>query len=160
MNNANWPKIAVGAVVLKNDEILLVKRKYPPSAGLWAVPGGHVEPGEELTKTVFRELEEETGLKAESAVPFAITEFIKYDDSGSLKYHYVIIDFLVDVEKYLDPVLNEESLEIGFFKLEDALKLKLTTTTRKIIGALIRGEPTPYPIHHFKTVIYGRTIVK
>ncbi len=149
-----WPRLAVGAIVLKDDKILLVKRKYPPSAGWWSLPGGHVKEGETLVEAVIRELKEETSLTAESAIPFGITEFIRLNNDGSVKYHYVIFDFLVDV---IDgkPKPNDESISIGFFDLKEALNMRITITTRKVIHALLAGIPSPYPVHHFRTVVRG-----
>ena len=40
------PVPAVGALVLRDDAILLVKRGRPPKAGHWSVPGGSIEEGE------------------------------------------------------------------------------------------------------------------
>lgn len=53
----------VGAVVLdRAGRLLLIRRGHAPSAGLWSVPGGRVEPGEALAEAVVREVREETGL--------------------------------------------------------------------------------------------------
>ncbi len=53
----------VGAVVLDEaGRLLLVRRGHAPSAGLWSVPGGRVEPGETVAEAVEREVREETGL--------------------------------------------------------------------------------------------------
>ena len=58
------PEIAVGAIAVRGDELLLIRRGHGPAAGEWSVPGGRVEPGEPLSVAVLRELKEETGLAA------------------------------------------------------------------------------------------------
>lgn len=64
------PKISltVDGVVFGYDptpkvSVLLVKRKYDPYKDLWAIPGGFVEQNESLEEAVYRELQEETGVK-------------------------------------------------------------------------------------------------
>jgi 8-oxo-dGTP diphosphatase len=146
-----WPRVAVGAVVLRDGRILLIKRKYPPSPNLWSIPGGHIEAGEPVLTALFRELEEETSLKASKASLLAITEYIRLRKDYSVKYHYVILDYLItDAEG--EPVANEESLGIGFFKFEDALKLELTDTTKELIR-LIMCEGVD-KVKHIVNVVY------
>lgn len=146
-----WPRVAVGAVVLRDGKILLIKRRYPPSPNLWSIPGGHIEAGEPVLTALFRELEEETSLKASKASLLAITEYIRLRKDYSVKYHYVILDYLItDAEG--EPMANEESLGIGFFKFEDALKLELTDTTKELIR-LIMSEGVD-KVKHIINVVY------
>ena len=56
------PALAVDACVRRGEEILLVQRKFPPSAGSWVLPGGFVDQGERPQDAVLRELKEEANL--------------------------------------------------------------------------------------------------
>jgi ADP-ribose pyrophosphatase YjhB (NUDIX family) len=65
-----WP--AVGAIVTRNDcEILLVGNDYGGEELIWNLPGGAVDPGEDLIQAVARELHEETGITALEIGPLA-----------------------------------------------------------------------------------------
>ena len=55
------PRVRVGAVCLRGDELLLVRSGHGPAAGNWDVPGGPVERGETLAESVFRTFAFETG---------------------------------------------------------------------------------------------------
>jgi ADP-ribose pyrophosphatase YjhB (NUDIX family) len=58
------PKLGVSACVWHTQRVLVIQRANPPFAGLWSLPGGHVEAGETLLAAAHRELLEETGIKA------------------------------------------------------------------------------------------------
>ena len=60
------PAYAVVALSPKRDEVLLIRRGVEPAAGMWALPGGFMEVGEELAEGAARELKEETGLSGKS----------------------------------------------------------------------------------------------
>jgi 8-oxo-dGTP diphosphatase len=87
------PQVAVSALA-EHDGTLLLVRRHPdrPGGGLWALPGGRVEPGERLADAVCRELAEETGLRARCG-PF-VGWVERIGDDG----HYVILDFRVDLD--------------------------------------------------------------
>jgi 8-oxo-dGTP diphosphatase len=55
---------AASACVWRGDTLLLVQRAAPHGRGLWAFPGGKLEPGESLLQAAQRELLEETGVVA------------------------------------------------------------------------------------------------
>lgn len=55
---------SVGAVVVRDDQVLVVRMTYSPTRGQYMLPGGVVESGEMLDLTVVREVREETGIEA------------------------------------------------------------------------------------------------
>jgi 8-oxo-dGTP diphosphatase len=95
-----WPghaEVAVGAVALRGDEILLVRRGRGTAVGQWSLPGGRVEFGEELKAAVAREVMEETGLEV------TVGRFLGWAErmgEEPAPHHYVILDFAAEA---LDP---------------------------------------------------------
>ncbi len=87
------PRPAVGAVVFKDNRVLLVKRGNAPAKGLWAVPGGSVMLGETLKQAVAREVYEETAIRITVGDPVVTLDSIHRDEDGNVLFHYVIIDF-------------------------------------------------------------------
>jgi mutator protein MutT len=91
----NGPAVGVGAVVIHEGRVLLVRRGKEPLRGRWVVPGGTVELGETLEEAVVREVEEETGLKVRPIEPALVFDRIQRD-GANVSYHYVIIDYLCE----------------------------------------------------------------
>ena len=89
----NQPIVAVGAIIQRNNQILLVRRATAPGLGRWAIPGGVVELGEPVRDAIKREGEEETGLIIQVNDILGIVDRVVYDDDRKIRYHYVIIDF-------------------------------------------------------------------
>ena len=90
------PRVAVGAVVFNGDRVLLVRRDQPPSHDLWAIPGGRVALGETLERAAEREIFEETGIRIRAGAPVYTFDHIERDSSGSVRFHYVIIDLVAE----------------------------------------------------------------
>jgi ADP-ribose pyrophosphatase YjhB (NUDIX family) len=90
------PVVAVGAVVVDQGRVLLVRRGREPLKGHWSLPGGMLEVGEPLTAGVAREVREETGLVVE---PLELVELLDriHRDGVRVRYHYVIADYLCRV---------------------------------------------------------------
>lgn len=87
------PRVGIGIVLLRGDEVLLVKRGKPPGVGQWSLPGGAQELGETAEACARRELFEETGLEAGPLQLIAHVDSMHRDPSGQLQYHYTILDF-------------------------------------------------------------------
>lgn len=89
-HTAQFPKLGVSACVWREGRVLLVQRSQPPLTGMWALPGGHVEPGETLVEAAAREVLEETGIAARIAQLAGLYDLIRRADDGALALHYVI----------------------------------------------------------------------
>lgn len=84
------PIPAVGAVVIHQSRVLLVKRGHPPNQGLWTIPGGKLCWGESLAKAAEREVREETGLEIRAGERVHVVEYIDMHAG----FHYIIVDLL------------------------------------------------------------------
>ncbi len=87
------PAVGVGAVLVHEGKVLLIRRGKEPLRGRWVVPGGTVELGETLREALVREVEEETGLTVEPRALLAVFDRIDRED-GEVRYHCVIVDYL------------------------------------------------------------------
>ncbi len=92
------PIAGVGAVIVEESRVLLVQRGQEPLKGAWSLPGGALELGESLEEGIAREVLEETGLVVEPVAVVETFDRISRDDTGRVRYHYVLVDFLCRVK--------------------------------------------------------------
>jgi 8-oxo-dGTP diphosphatase len=88
------PIVGVGAVIVDDGKVVLIKRRYEPLQGQWSLPGGGVEIGETLEAAVAREMLEETGLEVVVGPVVEVFDRIMRDDDERVRYHYVLVDYL------------------------------------------------------------------
>src|SRR5262247_1159279 len=88
------PLIGVGALIVENGRVVLIKRGKAPLLGEWSIPGGMLELGETLRQGAEREALEETGLVVRATELLGVFDRIVPDAEGNIVYHYVLIDFL------------------------------------------------------------------
>jgi 8-oxo-dGTP diphosphatase len=84
--------LGVGAVVVRADAALLIRRGKEPLRGRWVVPGGTVELGETLEEAVAREVLEETGIVVRPLEVMKVFDAIERDGAG-VRFHYVVVDY-------------------------------------------------------------------
>jgi len=82
--------VMVDAVVVRNDKLLLVKRKKDPFKGFLTFPGGKVDEGEKIEDAVKRELREETSLEIEPTDILGVYS----DPSRDPRGHRISITFI------------------------------------------------------------------
>ena len=110
------PALAVDAAVQRDEEILLIQRKFPPMAGYWALPGGFVERDEDPLIAVLRELEEETGLIGTN--PRLL--MVMGDPQRDPRKHIVSIVYSVTVEDG-EPNAGDDAADARFWPLQNVL---------------------------------------
>lgn len=130
----NRPIVGVGAVIVKGDQIVLIKRGMPPREGEWSLPGGGVEVGETTRHAIKREIHEETGLSTDLGGIIDTVDFIERDKEGAVSFHYVLIDYIAF---YRSGTLQagSDADDVRFISFEDALALPLWDETKRIIRA-------------------------
>ena len=88
------PLVGIGAIIIQDSRVVLVKRAHPPIQGQWSIPGGVLEVGELVREAAVREAREETGLIVEAGDLLGVYDRVLYDTEKRVQYHYVLIDFL------------------------------------------------------------------
>ncbi|HET7482897.1 MAG TPA: NUDIX domain-containing protein [Actinomycetota bacterium] len=113
------PVVAVGAVVIHDGALLMVRRGREPGKGLWSIPGGRVEKHETLAGALAREVREETGLEIEVADLLGILEV-----TGDP--HYVILDHVATVVGAATPRAGDDADEVRWVPLDEVENLDCT----------------------------------
>jgi ADP-ribose pyrophosphatase YjhB (NUDIX family) len=126
------PLVGVGAVIIDNGRVLLVKRGHPPLAGEWSIPGGVLELGETLREAAIREAQEETCLTVEPADLLGVYDRVLRDDAGRTLYHFVLIDFLCRLVSG-EAQAADDADEVRWFTLNETEKLALAKDTAEVV---------------------------
>jgi mutator protein MutT len=107
------PEVCVGAIVVDDDRLLMVRRGQLPAVGEWSVPGGRVESGETLVEAVVREVAEETGLEV------VCGELVGWVERIGPGYHFVILDFHATVLDDRPPIAGTDAAEVAWVPLTE-----------------------------------------
>jgi mutator protein MutT len=114
------PEVCVGAVILDDDRVLLIRRGHGPAAGNWSLPGGRVEFGETMAEALVREVQEETGLEV------ALGDYIGHIEILGDDWHYVVHDFYATAFDTEDVVAGDDAAEAAWIDLHAVPEMPLS----------------------------------
>lgn len=127
-----WPKAAASAAIFRGETVLLVKRGKPPLAGLWSLPGGHIEPGESARMAALREVTEETCVSARIDGLVHVQDAINAPD-GIVASHHVIV---LHQGQWLsgEPYAASDAAQARFVAFHELGGLAMTPDAEKLIA--------------------------
>ena len=123
------PIVGIGVVIVHEEKIVLIKRSNEPARGKWTIPGGLVELGEPIENAVIREALEETCLEVENPHLVDVVGQVDHDADDRVKYHYVIIDYLVHVRSGNISAASDAA-ELRWVPFDEVEKYDLTASFR------------------------------
>jgi len=115
------PKIAVGVLVDRDGQLLLVRRNHAPALGSWAFPSGFVDAGEVLEEAAVREVFEETGVEVRLDGLIGA-----YSEAGETVVFIAYAGTAVAGEAIVGP----EAIEVGWFPPDQLPSLGFTHDER------------------------------
>jgi 8-oxo-dGTP diphosphatase len=126
------PLVGVGAVIIEDGRVALVKRGHPPQLGEWSIPGGAMEVGETVRQAAAREACEETGLLVEVIELLGIYDRLIRDERGKVRYQYLLVDFLC--QKIAGELCAAgDADDVRWFTPEEVKQLPLPEDTTEVI---------------------------
>jgi ADP-ribose pyrophosphatase YjhB (NUDIX family) len=128
------PVVGVGAIVWREERVLLIRRGRPPRLGQWSLPGGGQQLGETLEEAIRREVREETGLELAAVTFLTTVDLIDRDPEGRVRFHYTLVDFTAEAGDG-DPVAGDDAAAAAWFEPEAVAGLGLWSETVRVIEA-------------------------
>jgi 8-oxo-dGTP diphosphatase len=132
--------VGVGAVIVHEGQVVLIKRGKPPLYGRWVVPGGTVELGETLEEAIVREVLEETGLVVTPREVLTVFDRIE-KDGERVAYHFVIVDYLCDYVSG-QPRAGSDALDVALVAPADFAAYDVPAKALEVISDGLRRPST------------------
>ncbi len=135
--SANITVAVAGVVWNQEGQVLLIRRRNPPRAGQWSLPGGKLERGETLEAAVRREIREETGLEVEILGLAGVAEIVDDTGLGGSGRHYVLIDYSARLVSG-EAVAGSDAADATWFDYAGLSRIALWDETRRMIAESAR----------------------
>jgi 8-oxo-dGTP diphosphatase len=130
-----FPRVGVGAIVIKDGKVLLVRRAAEPNKDLWAIPGGMLELGETLQEGAEREIFEETNIRIKAGKPIFTFDLLERDPEGRVHFHFLIVDMEAE---YLAGEIKaaSDALDVRWVTSEECRILSVSGNTVRMLEEL------------------------
>ena len=142
------PLVGVGAIIIEDSRVLLVKRAHPPLQAQWSIPGGVLEVGELVREAAIREAREETGLIVEPGDILGVYDRVLRNAEKRVQYHYVLIYFLCR-KAGGELAAASDAAEVRWFTRDELPPLNLNPRP----GETREDEPRGAPIYIAAAVV-------
>ncbi|CAN7564071.1 NUDIX hydrolase [Pararhizobium sp. LjRoot238] len=136
------PQLASSAILERDGRYLLVRRANPPSADMYAFPGGRAEIGETPAETAVREFHEETGILPRKPHLFETYDLPPRESDGVGARHFFLSVFTVDADPDLVAVAGDDAAGIGWYTATEIFELPIPDSVRECVEKLeARRQP-------------------
>jgi ADP-ribose pyrophosphatase len=126
------PLASVGAVVFKDNRVLLVQRGRPPAQGQWAIPGGRIALGETMQQAAEREILEETSIVIAAHEPIYTFDVLERDPRNQVRFHYVVVDLIADYIRG-EPHPGDDAADARWVAAEELARMDINPRTRMLL---------------------------
>ena len=116
-------KAASSAILERDGKYLLVLRRNPPSADMYAFPGGRAEEGETPDETALREFQEETGIVARNPELFTVFDLKTHAPDGSVTSHFFLSVFTVEADADAVAEAADDAADLGWYSVDEIRRM-------------------------------------
>lgn len=135
------PHLASSAILERKGRYLLVRRANPPSADMYAFPGGRAEIGETPAETAVREFHEETGILPRNPQLFETYDLPPRRADGASARHFFLSVFKVEADPDVEAVAGDDAAGIGWFTADEIYALAIPDSVRHCVEKLESMRP-------------------